>query len=386
MATKTAKQKPLPRPGEAPEPKGGVAKAGLAAQEAGCPHSVSGKAKANAVSAAIPFSAIEVTKGFNPRTSMPSEEIDALADNIRRNGLLQPVLLRPKAGEPGRYLLVAGERRYTAIKRLGWDNIPATIRLDLEGDDAKAKAVAVAENSEDLDRPLNYIELGRAFQEFQKEHGWDVSRIAAETGVNSRKVRRALDLMSAPEDIQKHVASGDMSMLAGVELAKMDPDVRKKIRAQIQANTSAEEVKRLAKQMARAEGAKPKPGQKANRAKGATKAAAKYTWRPTRQKQGVIAEIAFKIAVEASKDDEGTEPWCELRGALAYALWERGDLEEPILPDRKTKDKRERKVLDEFSALAKAEAKKHTPAEPEAADGAGAGAAGAEGAEGEGDE
>lgn len=363
MATKVKKPK-----AEAPALKG-VAKAGFAAQEAGCAHSVSGKTKANAVSASLPVNAIEITKGFNPRTSMPDSEIDDLAENIKRNGLLQPIVVRPLPGEPGKYALVCGERRLTAVKRIGWDAIPSTIRLDLEADDAKAKAVAVAENSDDLDKPLNYIEIGRVCQWFQGEYKWEPTKIAAETGLNIAKVRRALALMDAPADIQQAVADGQMSMLSGVELAKMDPDIRKKIRPQIQANMSAEEIKRLAKSAARAEDAKGKPGERANRAKGKTKAAAKMTWRGSREKQARIAELAYHF-LNAPKDEHGTEEWCEIRGMLSYALWDRGDLESPMIPSWRVKDhedpKKDKKTLAEFTAILEAEAKNHTPAETEA--------------------
>lgn len=370
MATK---KKPVPRAAEAAEalaPKGGVAKAGLAAQEAGCVHSVSGKASAaNAVSASLPVNAIEVTKGFNPRTSMPDNEINDLAENVKRNGLLQAVVVRPKAGEPGRFTLVCGERRLTAVKRLGWDNIPATIRLDLEGDESKALAVAVAENSDDLGISLNYIEIGRVCQRFVDEHDWKAEKIAAETGVNVAKVRRALALMEAPDDIQRDVAAGKMSMLSGVELAKMDPDIRKKVRAQIQANTSAEEIKRLAKAAAKKDGEKAEAGTRVQQAKGKKKAVAKVTWRGSREKQAAIAELAYYVH-NATKKEEGTEEWCEILGMLAFALWDRGDREAKMLPSRDTKDKAERKVLADFAETVEAEAKNFTPPEePEAEEG-----------------
>ena len=68
-----------------------------------------------------------------PRKTFSAEELEELAQSIEENGLLQPLLLRPAPTIPGRYELVAGERRLRAVQKLGWKEVPAVTR-DVDAD------------------------------------------------------------------------------------------------------------------------------------------------------------------------------------------------------------------------------------------------------------
>jgi len=374
MAAKTQKKKPTPKQSatkttkQAAEPTG-HAKKGLEAEAAGLTHSVSNTKKANAVQADLPVRCIEIVAGFNPRQTIT--DIDDLANNIKTQGLINPPIVRPKPGTPGEYLLVAGQRRLTAVKKLKWPTIPVTIRTDLEADEAESLALAVAENSTDLDKPLTYIEVARACQQLQQKEGWSPARIAAHTGIQDKKVRRALDLMKAPEDIQAQVEKGKMGVMAAIRIAKAFKDDKKVAAAvmpQITPNMSEKAVAELLKKTAKEQGATAAPGKKANKQKGAAKAAASVTWKGKREKQEYIVEFSAYLAA-ATAAEKKTSEYSEVRGALAAILWDRGDLEDPFVPSENKKDwedaKADAKTLKTFDAIVAAEAEKYEEEEEE---------------------
>jgi ParB family chromosome partitioning protein len=136
-----------------------------------------------------------------PRTSFRQEELDELAASIREHGVLQPVLVRPRA--KGGYELLGGERRLRASKLAGAARVPAIIR---EVDDRQALEQAVVENVQraDLD-PLeeaaayrNLIDLFELTQE-------DTARRVGKSRVHVTNMLRLLDL---PEEIKSFVADG----------------------------------------------------------------------------------------------------------------------------------------------------------------------------------
>ena len=78
---------------------------------------------------------------LNVRKTELMKDIDLLAENINRYGLLQPVIVIPKKGK---YEIIVGQRRYLAIKQLGWDKIPATIMGEI--DDIQSTIISLSEN------------------------------------------------------------------------------------------------------------------------------------------------------------------------------------------------------------------------------------------------
>jgi ParB family chromosome partitioning protein len=347
-----AKKKGAPKPeaASAPELHGIVLTVGDVKKAA--------KGKASVVTQ-LPRKAIKIVKGFNPRSQIG--DVELLSKSIKRHGLLNAILVAPEEKKPGSFLLVAGERRLRALDLLGEKEVAATIRTDLEGDPARCRAVAVAENSEDGRTNLNSIEIGRVVIELAKKHKWPVTRIAGETGLHAQKVRRCLTLMTAPKDVQSHVESGEMSMITGLELAKVDASTRKEMKDELQPGMSAAAVKKLAKKIAKAK-TTPKPGKSAQHQKGTARDAALKVRKGSREKEAMLRKIAFML--KNSDDDEvGTVYYHELRGAAATLFWDRGALDTPFAPSMNPEEEENKtqakKALKAFDAMLDAAAAEH---------------------------
>ena len=141
---------------------------------------------------------------LQPRREFAEAELEELAQSIEENGLLQPLLVRSRPG--GRYELVAGERRFRAISRLGWTDVPAVVR-DL--DDRTVLVFALVEN---LQREaLSPLEEAEGYKVLAEEHGLTQVQIARAVGKDRSTVANALRLLGLPPSIRRLVESGDLS-------------------------------------------------------------------------------------------------------------------------------------------------------------------------------
>jgi len=131
---------------------------------------------------------------WQPRQAFDDDRLQALADSIREQGLIQPVVVR-RRGE--RYELVAGERRWRAMQRLGQATIAAVI---MDASDARMRELALVENLQRDD--LNAVEVGVAYQALQTELGLTHEQIAARVGVSRAQVTNMLRLLDLPEEVK----------------------------------------------------------------------------------------------------------------------------------------------------------------------------------------
>ena len=322
---------------------------------------------------------IRLVAGHNPRSKKITPlAIETLRDNIKKDGLLSRLVVRPTvekngAVKEGFFDLVSGERRFRALKHLGWSEIPVDIRHDLAGDDDRSRALAVAENSDDTRDGLNAVEMGRVFIDL-KSKGWSVKRISSECGVHDRKVRRALELAAAPEEIQKRVENGEYSARVAGALVSFDSKTRAQIMPELKEiqkknlKVTEKTVREIAKASAKQSGVVAEPGGTANKKQGAARARNLVTWKGSKEKQSCIPEICFYLDA-ATEKEKGTQEYGELRGAAAWALWDRGDLDSfwPPVEDLKGSDDPEldEKALEEFNSFVAAEAEKYDPKDEE---------------------
>jgi len=140
---------------------------------------------------------------FQPRRSFPEESLKELADSIRANGLVQPVLLRRS---DSRYQLIAGERRWRAAQTAGLEKIPAIVR---ELSDREALELALAENL--LREDLNPIDVARAFEVLQQQYRLSHEEIAERLGVNRSTVTNTLRLLRLPVPVQEMLVDGQLT-------------------------------------------------------------------------------------------------------------------------------------------------------------------------------
>jgi ParB family transcriptional regulator, chromosome partitioning protein len=159
----------------------------------------------------VPIEAIEIEDGFNPRQHVDDE----LADSIRRHGVLQPVLVRPKPDSDERWLLVDGQRRITAARKEGHKEIPVSVRADLDNN-GLAAALVTALKRKDLDP----VEEAHAYQRLIE--GGLTKRGAAQTiGVPQKTITARLQILALPEKLRPLVAAGTIPLSAVAELARM---------------------------------------------------------------------------------------------------------------------------------------------------------------------
>ncbi|GAB6934957.1 nucleoid occlusion protein [Calditerricola yamamurae] len=132
---------------------------------------------------------------FQPRTVFDDEKIEELCQTIRTHGVIQPIVVREK---DGRYELIAGERRWRAVKKLGLATIPAIVR---QMTDAQAASAALIEN---LQREgLTAIEEAAAYQQLIELHGLTQESLAQRLGKGQSTIANKLRLLSLPESVQR---------------------------------------------------------------------------------------------------------------------------------------------------------------------------------------
>lgn len=136
-----------------------------------------------------------------PRRTFYQETLEELASSIKERGVLQPIVVRPLPGaEDGLYEIVMGERRYRACKMLGLKTIPAIIR-ELSDEDAATDALLENYQREDM----NVIEKARAIQGLLQQMSYE--KISKVLGVSETTVRRTLELLELPMQIQNELIS-----------------------------------------------------------------------------------------------------------------------------------------------------------------------------------
>ena len=140
-----------------------------------------------------------------PRRNFDPEQLESLADSIRAQGVVQPIVARPIAG--GRYEIVAGERRWRAAQKVGLKNIPAVVRAM---EDRAAMAVALVENIQRAD--LNPLEEATALKRLIDEVGLTHEQCSEALGFSRAQVTNLLRLFELNEDVQALMRTGKLSL------------------------------------------------------------------------------------------------------------------------------------------------------------------------------
>ena len=189
-----------------------------------------------------------------PRTRFDETQLEELAQSIKTNGVVQPILVRKTNG--GRYQIVAGERRWRAAQRAGLQRIPSVIR---DVPDDKMLELALIENIQRQE--LNAIEEAYAYKRLIETFNLTQETVAQRVGRDRTFVTNYLRLLRLPEDIQLLVEENKLSMgharaLLGID----DADKQREIaRGVIERNLSVRDVERTVKRIVAGGDSDPAP-------------------------------------------------------------------------------------------------------------------------------
>ncbi|HMM79839.1 MAG TPA: ParB/RepB/Spo0J family partition protein [Pyrinomonadaceae bacterium] len=153
-----------------------------------------------------------------PRVNFADSELEELAASIRSNGIVQPIVVRPK-GE-NRYQIVAGERRWRAAQKAGLRKVPISVR---EVSDEKLLEIALIENIQR--QQLNPIEEANAFRKLIDSIGLTQEEVAERVGKERTLITTTMRLLKLPEAVQKHLIAGKLSLSHGRALLMSDDAV-----------------------------------------------------------------------------------------------------------------------------------------------------------------
>ena len=143
---------------------------------------------------------------YQPRRHFDATTIAQLADSIRENGILQPILVRPHQEKTGEYEIVAGERRWRAAQKARVHDVPVVIR-DLS--DAKALEIAVLENIQRQD--LLPLEEAEGYRRLMVEFAYTQDKLAQTLGKSRSYIANSLRLLSLPDAVKKLLDGGDLT-------------------------------------------------------------------------------------------------------------------------------------------------------------------------------
>ena len=154
---------------------------------------------------------------WQPRREFDEAQLGELADSIAASGLLQPVVVRN--GAAGRYELIAGERRWRAVQRLGWKKIPAVVK---DADDRALLTLALIENLQRDD--LSPLDAATGYQRLMAEFALPQQEVARLVGKDRSTVSNTLRLLRLPDEVQAHLRRRRLSEgHARALLAHTDP-------------------------------------------------------------------------------------------------------------------------------------------------------------------
>ncbi len=169
----------------------------------------------------IPLEQLEPNP-HQPRQDFDAEAIASLAQSIGNQGLMQPLVVRPRKDVGGGYQIVAGERRWRAAREAGLDQVPAIVR---ELTDRQLAEWALVENLQRED--LDPIERAEAFRGLVDRFGLTHDQIAQQVGVQRPTISNHLRLLDLQEEIQHAVRKGQLSGgHARALLGLSDPEAR----------------------------------------------------------------------------------------------------------------------------------------------------------------
>lgn len=188
---------------------------------------------------------------LQPRREFTEEQLSELESSIRENGLLQPLVVRPASSSAptgAEWELVAGERRWRAVRRLGWSEVPAIVR---DMDDRTLLLLAIVENVQRAD--LTPLEEAEGYRRLINEFGYTQHDVAESVGRERSTVANLLRLLQLPASVQRLLSTGGLSMgharaLLGLHDERTMADLARRVASEgLSVRAVEEEVRRKRK-------------------------------------------------------------------------------------------------------------------------------------------
>lgn len=208
------------------------------------------QAEASGVLRELPVAALRPNP-YQPRTRIDETALAELAASIEASGLLQPIVVR---AHDGVYELIAGERRWRAVQRLGWATIPAVVK---EADDRTLLTLALIENLQRND--LSAIDEALGYQRLQDEFKVPHAEVARMVGRNRSTVANLLRILRLPPEVQSLVHDGALSEGHARALVPVE-DVRELVRLARAAVANGWSVRQIEEEVRRAGAGARRPG------------------------------------------------------------------------------------------------------------------------------
>jgi len=147
-----------------------------------------------------------IRNDYQPRTKFDEAKLIELSSSIKKNGIIQPIAVRPVKNQQNTYQIIAGERRWLAAQKAGLHKVPIIIH-DLN--DSEVLEVAIVENIQRED--LNAIEEAQAYKRLNKEFNYDQEKIATLMGKSRSHISNTLRLLNLPKDIILMISEGELT-------------------------------------------------------------------------------------------------------------------------------------------------------------------------------
>jgi len=143
---------------------------------------------------------------LQPRKHFDKDSLEELTNSIKKQGIIQPIVVRPDKSSEGKYEIVAGERRWLASQNAGLHEVPVVI---LNIDDVKSLEFAIVENVQRQD--LNPIEEARGYQRLINDFNYNQEKLSQFIGKSRSYIANSLRLLSLPEEVLSMVEQGNLS-------------------------------------------------------------------------------------------------------------------------------------------------------------------------------
>ena len=163
------------------------------------------KAKDSLTQTSIPIQYL-ISGKFQPRKSFDQKELEELAESIKTNGVLQPILVRPLKTTGSSYEIIAGERRWRASQIAKLHEVPVIIR---RFDDETALGVAMIENLQRSD--LNLVEEAEGYRTLMNQFQYTQEKLSIQIGKSRSHIANVLRMLSLSKYVKRHIISGEIS-------------------------------------------------------------------------------------------------------------------------------------------------------------------------------